>query len=167
MTTQDADAYAFLLSRLHTTGPYNASAFLAVRTMNAVQAFAAFAMQDIYQYLVGGRQDLFDPSSPLTPIIYKEGYMGYHGVPRLPIFAYKAIHDEFSNVEDTDAVVQRWCGVGVDVRYERNEIGGHMAEITNGRGRALEWLKAVFEGGAVAKGCLVQDVSVNITSTPV
>jgi hypothetical protein len=167
MTTQDADAYAYLLSRLHTTGPYNASHFLSVRSMDAGQAFSAFAMQDIYQCFIGGRQDIFGPSSPLASIINKEGYMGYHGVPRLPVFAYKAIHDEFTNVRDTDVLVQRWCGVGVDVRYERNQIGGHIAEITNGRGRALEWLKGVFDGEATAKGCFVQDVFVNITSVPV
>jgi hypothetical protein len=166
MTSQDADAYAYLLSRLHSSGPYNASHFLSVRAMNAGQAFAAFAMQDIYSYFLAGRSDLFSPSSLLAPIINKEGYMGYHGVPRMPVFVYKAIHDEFTNVRDTDVLVERWCGVGLDVKYQRNEIGGHIAEITNGRGRALGWLREVFEGGEGARGCVVENVVVNITSNP-
>jgi hypothetical protein len=62
--------------------------------------------------------------------------------------------------------VERWCEVGVDVKYQRNEIGGHIAEITNGRGRALEWLREVFEGGEGARGCVVENVVVNITSNP-
>jgi hypothetical protein len=166
MTSQDAGAYAYLVSRLHPSGPYNASYFLSVRTMDAGQAFAAFSMQDIYSYFLTGRSDLLSPSSPLASIINKEGYMGYHGVPRMPIFAYKAIHDEFTNVRDTDVLVERWCGVGVDVKYQRNEIGGHIAEITNGRGRALGWLKGVFEGNEGARGCVVENVVVNITSNP-
>lgn len=35
--------------------------------------------------------------------------MGYHGVPQMPIFAYKAIEDEISVVEDTDALVDKYC----------------------------------------------------------
>lgn len=35
--------------------------------------------------------------------------MGYHGVPQMPIFAYKAIGDEVSVIADTDDLVDKYC----------------------------------------------------------
>ena len=81
----------------------------------------------------------------------------------MPVFAYKAIHDQLSKVQDADALVEKWCEAGVNLRYERNTVGGHIAEITNGRGRAMDWLESVFEGTAEVKGCVVQDVTIKLT----
>ena len=72
--------------------------------------------------------------------------MGYHGVPQFPIFIYKAIHDEYSNVKDTDLVVDRYCMVGANILYQRNEAGNHLDEETNGQSRALHWLSSVLNG---------------------
>jgi hypothetical protein len=49
--------------------------------------------------------------------------MGYHGVPSMPVFVYKAIQDEFSPVADTDTLVERYCGVGANIT-----VGGPMSK---------------------------------------
>ncbi|KAJ4354317.1 uncharacterized protein N0V89_006052 [Didymosphaeria variabile] len=163
LTSQDEEAREFLVSRLKTSGPYNATAFLADVNLTVTQAFATYAGQDIYSYFVNGRADLENPI--LTQIADRNWYQGYHGVPLMPTFVYKAIGDEFSTVNSTDALVERWCGIGVDVEYQRNTVGTHITEITNGRLRALEWLGHVFEGTATVGGCSVKNVTVNVTSS--
>ena len=41
--------------------------------------------------------------------------MGYYGVPAIPVFAYKAIADEASPVENTDELIDYYCGVGANI----------------------------------------------------
>lgn len=164
LTSQYPDAYDYLVSRLKTSGPYNASYFLAAKHMDINHDFVAYAMQNVFDYFIGGRADLDAPI--FQRISNTNGYQGYHGVPRMPVFAYKAIKDQFSAVKYSDALLERYCGVGADIWYQRNEIGGHVAEVTNGRLRALEWLKTVFDGSYDRKGCFVENVTVNITSNP-
>ncbi|KAF2109882.1 secretory lipase-domain-containing protein [Lophiotrema nucula] len=162
-TSQDPEARDYLVSRLHQSGPYNASYFLHGLDIDVNTAFGVYAGQNIYDYFIGGRQDIVG-NPILQPIFNRNGYEGFHGVPRFPTFVYKAVGDEFSRVQDTDALVERWCSVGTPTWYQRNLVGGHIAEITNGRGRAIEWLKTVFDGTYKPNGCLVEDVTVNITS---
>lgn len=164
LTSQDKGARAYLVSRLKTSGPYNATVFLADLNMTVTSAFAAYANQELNSYFVNGGADLEAPI--LAKFAERNWYQGYHGVPLMPTFVYKAIGDEFSTVKSTDALVERWCGIGVDVEYQRNTVGGHIAEILNGKQRALDWLGSVFEGTASLKGCLVKDVTVNITDIP-
>lgn len=59
------------------------------------------------EYFIGGIADITSPI--VSQIINRDGIMGYHGVPQMPIFAYKAIGDEISAVEDTDALVNKYC----------------------------------------------------------
>lgn len=59
------------------------------------------------EYFVGGVADI--TTNLVLRIINRDGIMGYHGVPEMPIFAYKAIEDEISVVEDTDALVEKYC----------------------------------------------------------
>lgn len=165
-TSQFPDAREYLVSRLHQSGPYNASYFLNASNLDISTAFVAYAGQDISKYFIGGQEDLNAPI--LRNIFNRNGFQGYHGVPRMPTFVYKAIHDQFNTVNDTDTLVERYCGVGADIWYQRNEVGGHIAEIVNGRGRALSWLKSVFESKyeKPKDGCTVENVVVNITSSP-
>lgn len=81
------------------------SAMTNVVTLN--RAAVAYAYQDIGEYFIGGIADLTSPI--VLDIINRDGIMGYHGVPQMPIFAYKAIGDEISVVEDTDALVDKYC----------------------------------------------------------
>lgn len=162
LTSENADARAYLVSRLKKSGPYNATYFLDDLHYNVNEAFAAYAYQDFFGYFINGRADLEAPI--LKKIVDRNLYQGYHGFPKMPVFAYKAIGDQFSPVKTSDALVKRWCDINVDVEYQRNTIGEHVSEIVNGRQRALDWLASIFDGTAKVCGCSVKDVTVNVTA---
>lgn len=163
--TQHAEFEAYLLSQLLPTGEYNASQFLSVKNMSIAQAFTAFAGQDMYRYFKSGRE-AFSSSVVRIPIA-RDATLGYHGAPSVPLYVYKAVHDEISPVRDADALVARYCQGGANVMYERNEIGGHLAEETNGDSRAFEVLVQMLGGTwkGADEGCVVRDVRVNVTDS--
>jgi hypothetical protein len=162
IATQHPNAYAWITSRLK---PATASRFLGVRYLAAAQAIATYQNEDIYDYFVGGYNDV-RVSRVMTNMYNIDGYMGYHGVPRMPIFVYKAVRDELSPVEDTDDLVERFCGVGANILYHRNLAGSHNEELVNGRQRAFAWLSSVLDGsyGEIysTMGCTVVNVTYNI-----
>ena len=169
ITNQYPDAYQYILDHLNPSGPYNKSAFLSALTMDALTGDAFFAYQDIYKYFINGRSDIEAPI--IQNILNFEGLMGYHGVPQMPLFVYKAIADELCPTVDTDILVDRYCAVGANILYERNTIGGHLAELYNGDGRAFEWLSSVLDGtyGSMysATGCTIRNVTVGTDTSPI
>ncbi|CAK7266433.1 hypothetical protein SEPCBS57363_002085 [Sporothrix epigloea] len=166
LTNQFPDVYKYILSKLKTTGPYNATGFLATLNYTLDENISKFAFKNMSMYFENGLDDLFSPVS--QKIINSDGIMGYHGVPQMPLFVYKAVGDEISPVNDTDALVERFCGIGVNINYQRNSIGGHVAEGTNGIPAATAWLDSIFDGSfassANATGCFISNVAVNLTS---
>ncbi|KAK3725429.1 hypothetical protein LTR37_000399 [Vermiconidia calcicola] len=164
MTSQYPEAREYLLSQLKPSGPYNRTALLAAADLTITEAFAVYAGQDIYQYLRDGPEFFHAPV--IQDVLHREGYMGYHGVPEMPLFIYKAVADEITSIEDTDRMVQRYCEVGANIVYERNTVGGHLAELTNGDRRAFEWLGQVLGGTYEHEGCTIRNVAVNITDSP-
>lgn len=158
---------AYLRSRLKTDGPQNADAFLAGRSMNSLQAFPAYAGQDVYGYFIGGKADL-EGSVILRRIEKTEWTLGFHGTPAIPLFVYKAVGDEMTPISDTDEHMAQYKRFNVSVRYERNTIGGHITEIVNGQGRAIEWLAGVFNGSpdTADQGFRSEDVTVDLYKPP-
>lgn len=161
-----------------------------VVTLN--QAAIKYAYQDIGEYFIGGIADITSPE--VLSIINRDGIMGYHGVPQMPIFAYKAIEDEISVVEDTDDLVETYCNskanstlcyesqrsgkgtvliyvraVGANILYQRNTAGTHSEEAVNGRPSALAWLSSVLGGTYAedysASGCTTTIVTIDLTNT--
>ena len=165
LTSQYPAAHQYLLSELKQSGPYNATGFLSAKTMSFETAFAVLANQSIYDYFKNGAN--FIQGAPLQHALDRETMMGFHGTPQIPLYVYKAIHDEISPIADTDTLVSRYCEVGGNVIYERNSIGGHLAEETNGDARAIDWLAQVFAGTYQHSGCTIQDVAINVTSSPI
>ena len=164
-TSQFPVARAYLLNQLKESGPHNKTGFLAVQNMSIAEAFVAFANQSIWDYFTDGLAVMSAP--PLREMWKTNGIMGYHGIPSMPMFVYKAIHDELAPIKDTDVLVQRYCGVGVNIIYQRNEIGGHLAEATNGDARAFDWLASVLDGTyKPSADCTVQNVRINVTDSP-
>ncbi|KAI1082829.1 LIP-domain-containing protein [Whalleya microplaca] len=163
VTAQEPWARNFLVGKLKTEGPYNATGFLAALHMPITEIFAAYPGQDISDYFVDGWALLEDPK--MKALLGKNAYAGRHGVPQTPVFAYKAIGDEFSNVTESDRLIESWCELGVDVLYQRNTIGGHVTENINGKPRAMAWLSSVLDGKYSASGCTWQDVTVNLTAS--
>jgi hypothetical protein len=92
--------------------------------------------------------------------------MGFHGVPNMPLFVYKAIQDTLSPIADTDALVETYCNYGTNILYQRNTVGGHEADSINGDASAFAWLVSLLEGTLVQNSCVTQDVTQNTTSLP-
>ncbi|KAI2782982.1 LIP-domain-containing protein [Daldinia loculata] len=158
---------AYLRSRLKTDGPQNAAAFLKGREMDSMQAFQAYAGQDIWGFFIGGQAD-FEESEALRRIKKVEWILGFHGAPEIPLFVYKAIGDEFTPISDTDDHIAHYKRYNVSILYERNTAGGHVSEIVNGQDRALEWLNSVFSGShnIIDQGVEIRDVTVDIYKPP-
>ena len=165
MINQFPDVDQYILSELKTVGKYNSTTFLAARNETLSQTLAKFAGQNIYGYFVCGRTSISN-SSIVQQLLDAQGVMGFHGFPKMPLFVYKAVKDEISPIADTDALVDRYCSKGVNIVYQRNSIGGHQAEATNGRPSALSYLGSLMAEQAPIKSCLTQDVSINISSSP-
>lgn len=89
--------------------------------------------------------------------------MGLHGVPSMPVFAYKAIQDGISPVEDTDELVGKFCESGANILYQRNTVGTHGQEAVNGDADATAFLDAVLTGAFGefynTEGCEVVNVT--------
>lgn len=107
LSSQYPEEQEFLVSRLKTDGPYNATGFLAAQNYTLDEAIVAYAFQNIGDYFIGGLADLLGQVS--TKLAQSDGIMGYHGVPQAPLYVYKAIADEVSVVNDTDALVESFC----------------------------------------------------------
>ncbi|CAM1508752.1 Fc.00g056000.m01.CDS01 [Cosmosporella sp. VM-42] len=161
LTSQYPEVQEFLLSQLKTSGPYNRTGFLAARNYTLEESGEAFAGQDIGKYFTKGLEVFQDPK--VLTIIQRDGIMGYHGVPGMPIFAYKAINDEISRISDTDELINRYCGIGANILYQRNTFGSHSEEAENSGLMAVEWLVSVLAGSYAslykAQGCTVENVT--------
>jgi hypothetical protein len=162
LASQFPAAYDFLMQQLKTSGPFNNTAFVAAKNMTLGQTIETFANQDIYAYFTNGSAAFQAPV--VQQVINSDGLMGYHGVPQMPLFAYKAIGDEVSPIGDTDALVDKYCAVGASILYQRNTVGGHEAEDINGDARAFDWLSSALNGTLQQTGCLIQNVTVNVTT---
>lgn len=164
ITAQSPEARQYLLSQLKTDGPFNQTGFLAVQNISIAEAFIVFAGQDIDEYFRDG-QEVFN--SPLIQtLLNREGQMGFHGIPEMPLLVYKAIADELTHIDDTDLLIDSYCSVGANIVYERNTVGGHLAEMTNGDQRALQWLKTVLQGDYQHEGCTIRNVTLNVDDSP-
>jgi len=141
LTSQYPDAQKYLIGRLR---PATKQAFLAARKQSWVESIQAFAGQDMAAYFVGGLADIFAPEMGLA--WGRDTYMGYHGVPWMPVYVYQAIHDEIATIGYTAALVERFCRVGANVVFEKNTVGGHLEELTAGAPGAVRWLTSIFDG---------------------
>ncbi|KAH8883097.1 lipase 5 [Thozetella sp. PMI_491] len=156
---QYPEAMAYLLRQLKEDGPYNKSTFLSALHTTGSEARALFAGQNIFDYFTNADGILKAPE--MVRVLGENWYEGYHGIPQMPLFMYKAIHDENTNIHSTDDHVSRICGVGANVLYERNTIGGHEDEYAAGGPKALEWLSQVLDGKQPEPtvGCKIEDVT--------
>jgi hypothetical protein len=82
---------------------------------------------------------------------------GFHGVPSMPIFWYKAQIDEISPIADSDALVKKYCDAGVSITYVRDAFGEHFTQAATSIGDVLNFLKARFDGKPIS-GCTTRSV---------
>ena len=158
----------YVLSQLKTTGPYNATGFLAARTQNTTVSAVQYANQNIFNYFLSGAAIIQNPL--VQSVINTDGIMGFHGVPAMPVYVYKAIGDEFSPVAATDALIEKYCSIGANILYQRNTVGGHLAEAYNGQVDNLKFLSAVLDGNYASTyqtiGCTIQNVTITVDTSP-
>lgn len=156
----DAQEYVFDSLVVDPGSTYTASNFLAAENMTLSEAESTYSFQDIAEYFVDGLDDITGPE--VSTAIDYDGIMGNAGVPLMPVYAYKAIKDEISPVADTDDLIDKYCGLGANILYQRNRIGGHSAEETNGDPAATTFLDIVLAGTYAENynttGCTIEDV---------
>ncbi|KAI1874118.1 uncharacterized protein JN550_002697 [Neoarthrinium moseri] len=160
LCSQFPDVEDYLFAKLKTTGKQNAAKFLSVRNLTLSQGAPKFAFENIYDYFTGGIADFLDPK--VMAVIDSDGKMGYHGIPQMPLFVYKAIQDEISPIGDTDALVQKYCTADATIEYQRNTLGTHKDEQDNQSAQAFAFLSKALSGTYTppTSGCSVKNVTI-------
>ncbi|KAK4120265.1 lipase 5, partial [Parathielavia appendiculata] len=158
VTAQYPEAREFLIRQLREDGPYNRTTFLAALRTTPAEAVAMFMGHDIFEYFTNGDDIL--KAAEMVRVLGDNWHMGYHGIPQMPLFVYKAVMDELTSIATTDDHVDRICRVGANVLYQRNLVGAHESEYVNGGVRALGWLELVLSGTRPepGSGCKVENV---------
>lgn len=164
LASQHPDVEKILLATLKESGPFNKTGFLATKNMTSQQAAMSYLGVDVSQYFNGGLAILNNPT--VAHAINTDGIMGYNDVPKVPIYAYKAAGDEISPVADTDNLIDKYCSKGANIIYDRNTVGGHIAEATNGEPAAIAFLDSVLQGKKAVEGCTIRNVTIAINNTP-
>ena len=164
LASQHPDLYKFVTDSLKTDGKYNKTGFLAAKNLSLSESAVHYAGQNMSDYFTGGLSILYDPIA--RKVINTDGVMGYHGVPQMPLYVYKAVKDEISPVNDTTALVDKYCTIGVDIEYVKNAVGGHSAEFDNGKDGAVTWLEMALSGKLNMTGCAVKNVNISINTSP-
>ncbi|CEJ89549.1 hypothetical protein VHEMI05390 [[Torrubiella] hemipterigena] len=168
--SQYPDILKKYVEKLNTDGPYNKTTFLSAYNMSLTEAGIAFLGKDISKYFKDGFDDFLNNET--YKIIYNDGIMGYHGVPTMPMYMYKAVHDEISNITDNDALVEKYCNMGANIYYSRNSEGSHSDEGQAGALSAFGWLSSVLglqplSSEYPTRGCKTVNVAIktNMTSS--
>lgn len=115
-----------------------------------------FANKNVSHYFTDGESFLYD--TVCKSVLENSGLLCRHGTPQMPLYIYKAVHDEISPIADTDALVKQYCAEGLDVQYVRDHKGNHEHEAAWGAPRALAFLEYVMGGYMVQPGCNITNV---------
>jgi hypothetical protein len=91
-------------------------------------------------------------TNPIAVEIQAKNALG-HGVPKIPLYVYKAIGDEVSPIAETDALVDKYCAGGTSVQYHRAILSNHINLAIFGSFGALAWLTDTMNGKNKQKGC--------------
>lgn len=116
-------------------------------TIQAVKAMSATLLQSFVNQLL---QD-----ATIQTILNRDGMMGYHGVPQMPLLLHRADQDELSPTSDTTKLYNEYCGVRANIYYHINpaHMGDpHVDEGKTGFGEAFGYFREMF-GGTFPKGC--------------
>lgn len=147
-----------MIDQLHDSGPYNKSVFLSSFDLTVMQIFGIFANQNTWNYFRDGRAVFYNPG--LSKLLHTEATLGSYGVPQVPLFIYKAVQDEATDIVGTDDLVARYCRYGANVWYQRNTKGDHTSEWMNGPPRARKFLQQVLDDAYSHEGCTVEEAAV-------
>jgi len=139
--------------------PASADSFRRAQKMCLDEVILEYAFEDMFWYFQNHGAALEWPV--VQSVLNETGVMGQHGVPQMPIFAYKAVGDEISPVNDTDALISKLCSQGANIQYVRDLVGEHATEEVFGAGDAFVWLRDRFNGVPAQQGCSTTNVSID------
>lgn len=74
-------------------------------------------------------------------------------VPRIPLIFYKTTADEVSPIEDTDALLLKYCKGGASVQYVREAGPDHTHYNKLAASRAISWLRDALNGVVQESQC--------------
>lgn len=131
---------------------HNVSAFEIPLTECASDLFdssygyhAALLDADISSFFDNGFGIVTDQS----PLLDEIGVMGLHGTPHFPLFVWKGTADEVAvDIEDTDALVAKYCAAGTRIEYQRYVGCTHAETALFGLLGAVTFITAIFAGVA-------------------
>ena len=152
MTAQDPDMRKVIDDHLVQTGPVNASLFYSV-TQSCLTATggnlpASIDYKDFFQ-----DRGAFLASEEWESFAKRVSYLGYRQTPSMPIYSYHGTADDVTPIEDTDALLQKYCKDGASVTSVRDVGVNHLDELYAGAQPAFDWLAQRMEGLAVREGC--------------
>jgi hypothetical protein len=78
--------------------------------------------------------------------------------PKIPLYIYKSMGDEFSPVSETDALMNKYRKGGASVQYVRDVFSGHAIQAVTGALKALFWLIDILDGEKPRRGCSTSTV---------
>lgn len=135
--------------------PSRAVAFNKARTQCFGANLIQFLGQDVLNdYFVPG--DAFFFENPAVLAAQNANRLGQR-TPQVPVFMYKAVNDQISLVEDTDALYDFYCGSGAQVEYIRDVTAEHAGLLVTGVPSAVQWIRGAFRGN-LETGCVRRDV---------
>lgn len=137
-----------------------ASAFLLANSLCSQSYMNLYSTQEVGSTYFNRRDAIFDeiPQS----IINSVGVMGLHGVPQSPIYSYKGVLDQVSNIAETDALMNKFRRQNVTVEYYRATNVGHAISAAYGFVVGWPWLEARLDGTPVTPGYSVQNTTVPV-----
>ncbi len=94
--------------------------------------------------------DAFD--SPLARAVADRNRLGDGGTPTAPVFMYHGQQEFWIPKQGAEAVVDKWCARGADVRLEEY-VGEHSIVAASGAPAAYAWLDERLAGVPVEPGC--------------
>ena len=163
LTMEYPEQRTFLNSRLKKEGQFNITEFYLASYMSGMDSLRYFSYHNVYEYFFNGKSDVYHPTMMIP--FELEGIGGIVGTPNMPVLFYQSINDEMCPIEYLDPVVKRHCDNGANIWHQRNALGNHNLEGTNGRQRSLNFLTDVLDGtnisGRPLKGCKIEDVIVD------
>ena len=153
LSAQDPDFRAYVESLLV---PANASNFNKALTQCLTDDITTFLGQDITAYFTGGMATLDNENIQNFTDTY--GNMGLRDTPTVPLYVYKGVNDQVSPINDTDALVNKYCAAGATTIYQRNSTTDHVSEAAAGLPGAIQFLESVLDGVAPRTGCNITTV---------
>jgi len=97
-----------------------------------------------------------------APLIDSVGTMGHYGTPTFPLFVWKGTKDQIAvPIEDTDALVAKYCAEGTNIAYQRYVGAKHVQAGGLGAGPAIRFLLGLLGGATPPKKCSITDIQVS------